>query len=167
MNLHHFRHLFDYSTWASLRLLDSCAQLTDEQWTRDLSSSFPSVRDTFAHLLGAEWLWLRRWQGRNPTERPAWSAAPSVEDLRRVLHEIDAERAELVARCTEDDVARVIHFNFLSGQPGSQRLGATMMHAANHSTYHRGQVVTMLRQMGVAPPSTDLFGYDQQTGAGS
>ena len=60
----HARTLFAYDAWANRRLLDACGTLTAEQFTKDLGSSFRSVRDTMAHIMGAEALWLERFQGR-------------------------------------------------------------------------------------------------------
>ena len=53
MNAEDFRLLYDFNSWANHRTLDACAQLTDEQFTRDMGSSFRSVRDTLAHICGA------------------------------------------------------------------------------------------------------------------
>jgi uncharacterized damage-inducible protein DinB len=64
MDLNDVRRLYDYNTWANHRTLESCAALTDEQFTRNLGSSFPSVRDTLVHLFQVEWIWLERWHGR-------------------------------------------------------------------------------------------------------
>ncbi|HET6763042.1 MAG TPA: DinB family protein [Longimicrobiaceae bacterium] len=162
MNLDDHRHMFEYSLWASRKLLDACAELTDEQWTRDLGNSFPSVRDTFAHLIAAEWLWLKRWKGHSPG-RPDWVDTASVARLREILDEVHAERSAFLDGLTDAGTEDVVSFTFLSGKAGAQRLGGIMSHVNNHSTYHRGQVVTMLRQLGVAPPSTDLYAYNDIT----
>ena len=61
------RTLFAYDAWANRRSLEACATLTPEQFTRDLGSSFPSVRDTLAHLVGAQFVWLERFHGRVPS----------------------------------------------------------------------------------------------------
>src|SRR5271156_6161507 len=66
MNVEDFRRLYDYNSWANHRTLDACAPLSEEQFTRDLRSSFRSLRDTMVHISWAEWLWLERWQGRSP-----------------------------------------------------------------------------------------------------
>ncbi|MGC2725748.1 MAG: DinB family protein, partial [Candidatus Acidiferrales bacterium] len=67
MNVEDFRLLYDYNAWADHRTLDACAALSSEQFTRDLASSFRSVRDTLLHIMQVEWLWLERWHGRSPT----------------------------------------------------------------------------------------------------
>ena len=64
MDTNDFRLLYDFNVWANHRTLDACSSLAPEQFTRDLGSSFRSLRDTLAHIYGAEWIWLERWQGR-------------------------------------------------------------------------------------------------------
>ena len=58
------RALFDYNAWANRRSLEASAQLSPEQFTKSLGSSFSSVRDTLMHVCGAEWIWYERFQGR-------------------------------------------------------------------------------------------------------
>ena len=64
MDLTRIRELNDYSRWANRRTLAATAQLDSDKFTRSMGNSFSSVRDTLAHILGAEWIWLERWQGR-------------------------------------------------------------------------------------------------------
>lgn len=161
MNVNDFRHLFAYSHWATELQLDAAARLTDEQWTRDLGSSFPSVRATLTHILGAELLWLRRWQGTSPAALPEWMDNATAAGLRTVHAEVHEERERFLATLGDGDLGRVVHFTFLSGLAGAQPLEQLMMHAANHSTYHRGQITTLLRQLGATPPPIDLFGFNR------
>jgi len=71
VNIEDVRTLYDYNAWANSRALEACSALTPEQFTRDLGSSFRSLRDTLAHIYGAEWVWLERWHGRTPTGLPS------------------------------------------------------------------------------------------------
>ena len=70
------RELFAYNYWARDRQLEACAALTQEQFQRPLGNSFSSLRDTLAHLVGAEWVWLERWRGRSPRALPAAEEFP-------------------------------------------------------------------------------------------
>ena len=70
MNAEDIRNLFEYNAWANHRSLEAAAALTPEQFTRDLGSSFKSVRDTLAHIAAAEWIWLERFHGRSPSGFP-------------------------------------------------------------------------------------------------
>lgn len=160
MDTKDIRQLFDYSEWANARVLDAAARLTGEEFTRDLKSSFPSVRDTLAHLLFAEWVWLRRWQGERPRSPFANAAEFSDAEAVRVrLAEVERERAEFVAALTDEALVQVINYSKTSGEESSYPLGRMMQHVVNHSTYHRGQATTLLRQLGAKAPTTDLIYY--------
>jgi uncharacterized damage-inducible protein DinB len=160
MDTNDIRQLFDFNRWANRLVLDAVARLSVEEFTRDLKNSFPSVRDTLAHLLFAEWVWLRRWKGESPRAAP-WeaSAFADVESLRAALAEVDGERTALLAGLADDALAEEITYTNTRGEVWRYPLGRMMQHVVNHSTYHRGQVVTMLRQLGAAAPSTDFLDY--------
>ena len=77
-----FHELYNYNWWARDRQLEACAAVTPEQFLKDLCGSFPSIRDTLAHLVAAEWLYLERWQGRSPTSMPAAAEFPTLDSIR-------------------------------------------------------------------------------------
>jgi uncharacterized damage-inducible protein DinB len=79
--------------------------------------------------------------------------------MRGHLGVVEAERVEYLARLTDGDLGGVIEYRTLSGQASADPLADLIRHAVNHSTYHRGQVATQLRQLGVTPPGTDLVAY--------
>jgi len=159
MNVEDFRTLYDYNSWANYRALDACASLPVEQFTRDLGSSFRSVRDTLVHIYGAEWLWLERWHGRVPDRLPSASDFPDFEAVRRSLSDVDCNLVSYVASLEPASVERVVEFRTTAGVPYAQPLGQCLQHVANHSTYHRGQLTTLLRQLGAKALSTDLIAF--------
>jgi uncharacterized damage-inducible protein DinB len=159
MNIQDFRLLYDFDAWANQRILSACAALSDEQFTRDLGNSFRSVRDTLFHICGAEWIWLERWHGRSPDAIPSPADCLNLEAVRRRWTEIERDLLDYVASLTPEDLQRVMHFKTLAGVPHSQPLWQCLQHVANHSTYHRGQVTTMLRQLGAKPVNTDMIAF--------
>ena len=152
MNLHDLQELLDYHYWARDRVLDAAALLTSEQLTRDLGSSFRSVRDTLAHLYGAERVWCSRWQGTSPQTLNAPDAFQDVAALRANWRELEIEVRGVLDRLGEDGIARVMSYAMLSGEPRQSVFWHMLQHVVNHASYHRGQVTTMLRQLGAAPP---------------
>jgi uncharacterized damage-inducible protein DinB len=169
MNVEDFRLLYDYNTWANQRTLGACAALDDEQFTRDLGSSFRSVRDTLVHIAGAQWIWLERWHGRSPNAALVARDFPNLEAVRRRSAELERDLLDYVASLTPEDLQRVIAYTTMAGVAGRQPLWQMLQHLANHSTYHRGQVTTMLRQLGSKPTGTDLttFYREREPQAGS
>src|SRR2546426_8413338 len=83
--------LFDYNYWARDRQLEACATLTPEQSLRPLCNSFSSLRDSLAHLVGAEWIWLERWLGHTPRSMPAWELTTTAAVERRWRALVGAE----------------------------------------------------------------------------
>jgi uncharacterized damage-inducible protein DinB len=157
MNVQDFRLLYDYNSWANHRALDACAALSEEQFTRDLGSSFRSVRDTLAHICGVEWLWLERWHGRSHNALPPAAEFPNLETLRHRFDEVERNLLDYVASLTPEDIQRIIQHKTTQGVPQAAPLWQMLQHLVNHGTYHRGQVATMLRQLSAKPISTDLI----------
>ena len=157
MNVDEIRDLFSYTEWANERILETLRGMSEEQLTRPIESSFPSIRETLAHIVMAEWVWLRRWKGESPTEWPEWADLRSLDAITGHLRAIEAERRELLESLTDDELHRDLSYRSIKGDPFSNPLVGLMQHMVNHSTYHRGQLTTMIRQAGGKPPATDLI----------
>ena len=149
--------LFEYNRWANQRMLNAVATLSEEQLNRDLKSSFPSVRETLVHMLGADWIWLSRWQGTSPSAAPAEWDVSNLAAIQARWSEIEQARSEFLDGLTPDALNNELAYRNLKGEPFVNPLGHLLRHVINHSTYHRGQLTTMLRQLGGTPPSTDLI----------
>jgi uncharacterized damage-inducible protein DinB len=151
MNLQDLRTLLDFHYWARDRVLDAAEALTPEQFTRDLGSSFPSVRDTLVHLYSAEWNWYSRWQGVSPTAMLSPADFPSVAAVRAPWVDHERKMRAFLEALGEEGIGRVIEYKMLDGRPGATPFWEMLQHVVNHGSYHRGQVTTMLRQLGAKP----------------
>src|SRR6186997_3058027 len=89
---------FEYNRWANARLLEAAASLTNDQFTRDLSSSYSSIRDTLTHLLGAEEVWLMRWKGLSPTSMLDPAGFPDVRSLKVRWAEIEIDQWNFLSK---------------------------------------------------------------------
>ncbi len=164
MNVSDIKHLFDYTEWANAVALDAASKLPDESLRRDVGISHRSIFGTLLHMAGAEWIWLERWHGRSPAKAEAWAlwtteSCADLAELERRWSGVIAQRAMYVSDLDDSRLASELHFKLLSGDASSMRLVDQMQHVANHATMHRGQVVGMIRQLGIDPPSTDLLFY--------
>jgi uncharacterized damage-inducible protein DinB len=153
------RALYDYNAWANHRALDASAKLTTEQFTKPMGSSFGSVRDTLAHICSAEWVWLERFQGRSPASFPDTSEFVDVARLRAKWAEQETRLLAFVSKLTQGDLDRVLEYKTMNFGVYRNPLWQSMQHVVNHGTYHRGQVTTLLRQLGAQPILTDLMHY--------
>ena len=148
--------MFEYNRWADERVLTACAQLTDEQYAREIGGSFPSIRATVAHHAGALWAWGRRFEAREVKALPSVTEVPDVATAMRLI----AEGHEMVVREASrpaEELNQVFTFRRFNGQIVSLPRWAALRHVVNHGTYHRGQIANMMRQVGAAPPSTDVL----------
>jgi uncharacterized damage-inducible protein DinB len=158
------RRLLDYNRWANVRILDAVASLDDTELKREIPSSFPSVLATLVHAMGAEWVGLERWKGTSPTALPDRDGFESVASVRARWDEIWADQQAFVAGLGSGDAERSVSYRLFSGDPDTRPLGELVRHVVNHATYHRGQLVTMLRQLGRTPPSTDYVRWLREVG---
>jgi len=160
MNLQDLQTMLAYHYWARDRMLGAVEALTPEQYTRDLGSSFKSIRETVTHIYAAEWAWYSRWQGTSPTALLPADRFADLAALRQAWTEHEGKMRAFVNGLGEQDVARVIEFKLLSGQAGASPLWQMLQHVVNHASYHRGQVTTMLRQLGAQPAKPmDMIAY--------
>ena len=155
--------LYAYDRWANNRVLEAASALAPEQFTRDLGGSFSSVRDTLVHILAGEWVWLTLWKHPSPPAEflselrkraealfnPA--AFPDLAAVTSKWAEIEKDQASFVRSLTDPDLEKL-----LPSRGGEMSLAHLMQHLANHSTYHRGQVALMMRQLHAEPAATDF-----------
>jgi uncharacterized damage-inducible protein DinB len=164
MNVADIRYLFDYTEWANQLAMDAAATLSDEQLRHNTGISHHSIFGTLLHMAGAEWIWLERWNGRSPAGIETWAAwtperCESLAALHQRWQDIIDRRTQFIAQLAESRLTAPLAFKLLNGNPGSLPLASQMQHVVNHATLHRGQVVGMIRQLGVVPPATDLLFY--------
>jgi len=154
--------LYEFNSWANHKTLEAVGALSTDQFTRELGSSFSSVRDTLVHIYGVEWIWLERLQGRSPAGFPATKDFTEVGKLKARWAELDTMQLEYVRRIAPADLEEVMEYKTLSFGPGRNPRWQMMQHVVNHGSYHRGQVTTLLRQLGAKAVSTDLITFYRQ-----
>jgi uncharacterized damage-inducible protein DinB len=152
--------LLDFNYWARDRILSAVEPLSNEQYTRDLGNSFRSVRDTLVHIYSAEWVWFTRWQGTSPTEPIPSDRFADLAALSTAWRTLEAGIRSFVDGLDDAAMARAIDYRLINGQPGRSVFSQMVQHVVNHGSYHRGQVTTLLRQLGAQPPkSTDMIAF--------
>jgi len=159
MNAEDFKILYQYNAWANHRTLDACDSLPPGQFTRELESSFRSVRDTLVQIMAVELIWLERWKLQwDGTFRKA-AEFPDVVSVRQAWKGIEAELLAFVDGLSDEDVGRIIPHKNSAGVEFRMPLWQLLQHVVNHGTYHRGQITTLVRQAGGKPVGTDLVTF--------
>ena len=108
MTFHELQQLLDYHYWARDRILDAAEKLPAADLTRDLGSSFGSVRDTLVHIYSAEWIWCARWRGHSPTSMLDGNAFVDVAALRNAWRELEITVRAVVDGFGRDGLDRVV-----------------------------------------------------------
>ena len=153
------RVLIDFHYWARDRVIAAVEALSAEQYARPMGNSFSSVRDTLNHTYGAEWIWYSRWNGESPTGFPT-EDLPDPATLRARWSDLEGKVRAYLGAAGPEGLSRALDYRLLSGKSGTSTLWEMVVHVVNHATYHRGQVTTLLRQLGAAPAaSTDMITY--------
>ena len=149
---------FDYTLWASNKLLDACSRLTAEQMHRDLKVSHTSMLQTLQHIYYADRIWLSRLEGRQIAFADP-DPGPTLDELKERWPLVIASLRRFVESLPAELLEEPLHFRRLNGDTHSVTRWKILFHIVNHATLHRGQLMAMLRQLGHTPPGTDYLFY--------
>ena len=156
----YFTDLSAYNSWANYKAMDWLCQIDDEQWERANVSSFSSVKKTAVHLASAEKIWIDFWTAvKNPVYLSS-EFAGTRDELIDIWSAASKGLDSFIQRHPEEDYMRSVIFVYPNGKTGQMPYYQTFAHIINHSTYHRGQLVTLMRQAGYNQfSSIDLATY--------
>ena len=163
MTLNEITILHAYNAWADNRIFDALAPLPSEEYLRDLNSSHGGIHGTLTHLIGAEKVWLERWTGNS---QPFLRAAeiPGLAALKDIWEKVGYDTAKFLGTMTDRKLQETFTMKTSRGDVFTHVYWQAFQHLVNHSSYHRGQIVAMLRQLGRQGVSTDLIQFYRETG---
>lgn len=167
MTVAEVHELFAYNAWANRRIFVAARALATEPYFRDLQSSHGGIHGTLCHIVWAEQLWLNRWTGK---PKPAVYQGKDLESLGAAVarwEEIERERSAFLDGLTDRRLADTVVVQPSTGGAFRHTFREMFRHTVDHSSYHRGQVVTMLRQVGATPPTTGLIVFYRERGGPS
>jgi uncharacterized damage-inducible protein DinB len=149
-----------YSAWASRKLVEAVRAVPDAEFEKPVGISHGSMLGTLMHILWADWVWFTRVV--EPMEKPG----PTREALETVWPKLQDKWVTWAERASDAEMNRVVEYkSLLDGQIARTPAWQIVLHVVNHGTLHRGQVMGMLRQMGMAPPHTDLMNFYRELAA--
>jgi uncharacterized damage-inducible protein DinB len=154
-----------YSGWASRKVLEAALALPPEDRAKPMSVSHESIANTLAHIYFADAIWYSRIADPSYPV-PSHDALPSLDFVIGEWPRLQAKWEAWADAATDADLARQVAFKSRFVGNGGLPAWQIVTHVVNHATLHRGQIVSMLRQLGVKPPATDiLFFYYEQAAA--
>ncbi len=150
----------NFNLWANRRLVDWLQQYPVELMDRETPSSFPTLKATLLHIWAAEKIWMERLQQLPPEPFLGLTFTGSAEAVCDGLLENGAVLAKYVQAQTSAYFDELCEFRLLDGTEDRRQRSEMLLHCLQHSTYHRGQLVTMGRALGITnPPKTDYIVY--------
>ncbi len=149
-----------YDLWANEKLLQPILSLTEEQQEQEINSSFSSIHKTCLHVWDASSIWWQRMQGYTQIVVPSLSFNPTMKEVANGILSQGEQWIEWLKGQDLDEINEELIYKNLKGETFRQAKNEILLHLFNHGTYHRGQLVTMLRQVGMERiPQTDYIVY--------
>lgn len=153
-----------YNLWANTKITDTLRNIDTSRLDKEIKSSFPSLRKTTYHIWGAEELWWKRLHGESLAKIPAMDFSGSYEEAVEYFLSVSKNISFLVKGKDENYLQTLCTYKDTRGNSYTQSHWQMIMHCMNHSTFHRGQIVTMLREAGETKiPATDMIGFFRET----
>ena len=155
----YLQELGDFNLWANGIVCNWLEQINVAQWTMEITSSFNSIQETVLHIISAENAWLQRFK-KEPFEWLQSTYKGTKEEHIKLWLQTSTDLKIFIDGFNENDLSTMLDFKRLNGEAYSMPYYQLFAHVVNHATYHRGQLVTMLRQAGfTGVTSTDLLGF--------
>jgi uncharacterized damage-inducible protein DinB len=163
MTAQEIRTLHAFNSWASNRTFDALALIPDADIMKDMKSGLGSIHGTILHMVGAEKIWLSRWIGKPDARLIASADAPTLAAVRRVWGETGFAMAKFLGTMTDAKLKDTFTMTTAAGATFAHSYAQAIQHVVDHSTYHRGQIALLLRQLGHTPPGTGLIAFYRET----
>ena len=151
---------FEHNVWATLRLIDACLPLSDDQLATNVPGTYGSILDTMRHLVGGDAGYLFVLSGERVPE--IQEAQLGLAELRAVMERNAAEWPRVLTECTDPDVVATRHRD--DGTDSHAPVGIRLAQVVHHGTDHRSQICTALTTLGIEPPEIDVWAFAESQG---
>lgn len=154
------RNYVSFNAWANERICSEVMMLKEDELQQEIKSSFRNIRETLLHIWDAQEIWMERFDGTSPARWPSASFKGNRDDLIDGLMASSQALESKVHGYSKLQLKAKVSYTTMKGNNGNSPLYQMLMHVVNHGTYHRGQLVTMLRELGKTEiPATDLMAF--------
>jgi uncharacterized damage-inducible protein DinB len=157
MNTQDIQLLYQYNSWANAVILKTAAQVTKDQFLAAASYPHGGLRSTLTHILFAEWLWRKRWEGESPTMWIKPEDFPTFDSLRARWTVEEKALNGFTTSLTDAKLNSVLQYKTTRGDPMEEVLWHMMAHVVNHGTQHRSEAAAILTGAGHSPGDIDMI----------
>lgn len=166
--MNHAKNMYKYHLWANKVLLERIKELPNNVLYKEANSSYPNIAQTFSHIYVVDVMWLQVLKGIGMQEALEASMALlektnlySVDEFIKYFEELASQYEEWMN--SQKDLEQKINLNNPWSGARETAYSEILFHVANHGTYHRGNITTMLRQQGHTSTMNDLALYWYQS----
>lgn len=162
MDVQAIRTLYEYREWATNRILDQAALVSQEQFA-NAKLGYANLHITLTHLLGSEMVWLLRWQGQSPRTTASPADFATFDMVRSFWEASSKQMREFVATLDDTALQQTISYTTMAGDAYAQPLWQLMLHLVNHGTQHRSELAMLLTELGFSPGDIDIITFLRTT----
>ena len=162
MHISDIQLLYEFNYWAKGRMLGAVESLQEDDLYKDFKTSFKGIHGTLVHICAAENTWLQRFTGNPSPKFLKIDDLPKYSDVKAKWEDVEKGMLAYVASLTDAMLQESFSFLTSDGKSVSNLRWHTLQHLVNHGTYHRGQITSLIRQLGGTPVSTDLIAFYRQ-----
>jgi uncharacterized damage-inducible protein DinB len=141
------KHL-TYNAWASTKIVEILSNADEKIFDAEVKSSFPTIKKTLLHIWDAEQIWLERMKGNVVTTWPSANFTGGKDELLKGYAESSKSLAEFISTKDRAFLDSTISYKNMKGVEYTNIIEEILFHVVNHGSFHRGQLVTMLRELG-------------------
>ena len=151
---------FAHNAWANLKMLDYCANLSDEQLDASAIGGYGSIRDTLSHILRAETSYVKRNHGKLPPRPLQTDQVASFDQMREVAAWTSEELRQLAQTAQADTLV----VEELDKERVDYKLASLIVQAITHAAEHRAHINAVITHLGMEPPDVSLWMYLEEIG---
>ena len=156
------KHL-QFNAWANGKIVEILANVDEKFFDQEVKSSFPTIRKTVLHVWDAEIIWLTRLQGGDASIWPSSNFTGGKTELLEGFSNSSKKLVEFISGKDRAFLDSTISYKNLKGLEFTSITEEILFHVVNHGSFHRGQLITMLRELGFDKfPAEDLIAYLRQ-----
>jgi len=159
----HFTELARFNVWANKRIIDILSKQEESLLRKEIVNSFPSLQKTLYHIWDAEVIWFSRVSGKSFDYLPTMKIEEPIEENFQRMMAHDQEWVDFLEQQEDPFFNRVLKYQTLGGKKLENSIAQIIQHCMNHSTYHRGQIITLAKQLEINDlTSTDFILFQNE-----
>jgi len=146
-----------YNHWANEKMCNYLSGVQEDEILANKKAEYHTIKKVILHIADAEQTWLARLNGKNIPHMHKLDSSGSFADICSTIRNNSADFIEFISTKNDQFFLSATEYINLKGKTFSQNNAEIILHCMNHSTFHRGQVMSMLRHVGYTDQSASDF----------